>query len=710
MRCDGAFFVARKPPHLPTNTTPPMKPRLLLGILLISAMPAVAQVPNQLNYQGRVSVSGINYSGPGQFKFALVGPEENTAVTATATPTIQGGFGDEMGPRVTAITVIDGGSGYLTAPAVTITDNGGTGSGATATAVIDANGVVTSITVDTMGTQYSNDTVVTLEAPPENLQRATRWSNDGTSTMGSEPTDSVEIPVSGGLYAVALGNTTLPNMTTLPENLFAEYGELYLRVWFNDGTNGFQLLSPDQRLLTAPYSMFAATVPDGSITSQKIASGAVGEAQISAGAVGSSQLAPGAVSAANINAGAAPLSGQVLSYNGADFHWTTPGGSGTGWGLDGNAAASGKFLGTTDATDLEFRTNNISAFSIRSSDQNFIFPQIPSNLLDFRATNSGLGIYGTNPGLFGDTLGRTFAGLDIDGPVLYGEGSSGGGALGVTYETGGTAPFYFDSTLVEEPVLTWQAETGNGSTVHIGNRTANGDPKLIRFGDGNFIHIGENGADDTLELKANKVSLLPTSGFMTVGGIGNEQASLGGDGNGDVELGSTNPATTLVALYNRGSNQLMNLSCRDASVRTLTIYGGADLAEPFAMSHENVEPGSVVIIDEENPGKLRMSHAAYDKKVAGIVSGADGINPGISMIQENMLEAGKNVALSGRVYVKANNSAGDIQPGDLLTTSANPGEAMKASDHDRAQGAILGKAMTRLSDASGKVLVLVTLQ
>lgn len=145
-------------------------------------------------------------------------------------------------------------------------------------------------------------------------------------------------------------------------------------------------------------------------------------------------------------------------------------------------------------------------------------------------------------------------------------------------------------------------------------------------------------------------------------------------------------------------------------VKALRITGGADLAEPFAMSHENVEPGSVVVIDDVNPGKLRMSHAAYDKKVAGIVSGADGIKPGISMIQEDMLEAGENVALSGRVYVKANNSAGDISPGDLLTTSAIPGEAMKASDHDRAQGAILGKAMTKLSDESGKVLVLVTLQ
>jgi hypothetical protein len=80
------------------------------------------------------------------------------------------------------------------------------------------------------------------------------------------------------------------------------------------------------------------------------------------------------------------------------------------------------------------------------------------------------------------------------------------------------------------------------------------------------------------------------------------------------------------------------------------------------------------------------------------------------MIPEDMLEAGENVALSGRVYVDANNASGAIEPGDLLTTSNIPGQAMKVADHERAQGAILGKAMTSLDQGSGRVLVLVTLQ
>jgi hypothetical protein len=147
-----------------------------------------------------------------------------------------------------------------------------------------------------------------------------------------------------------------------------------------------------------------------------------------------------------------------------------------------------------------------------------------------------------------------------------------------------------------------------------------------------------------------------------------------------------------------------------ASVCTLTIRGGCDLAEPFKMKEEALEKGSVVVIDQEHPGQLKRSVQAYDKRVAGIVSGANGINYGISLHQEGMLEGGENVALSGRVYVLADAGNGEIEPGDLLTTSDIPGYAMKVTDPAKAQGAVLGKAMSGLAKGHGTVLVLVTLQ
>jgi hypothetical protein len=148
------------------------------------------------------------------------------------------------------------------------------------------------------------------------------------------------------------------------------------------------------------------------------------------------------------------------------------------------------------------------------------------------------------------------------------------------------------------------------------------------------------------------------------------------------------------------------------SVTTLTITGGSDLAEPFKITAQagDVPQGAVVVIDDKNPGQLKLTDQPYDTRVAGVVSGANGIHPGIQMHQQGLLEGGKNVALTGRVYVMADAANGPIKPGDLLTTSSTPGEAMKVTDHVRAQGAILGKAMTSLAHGRGLVLVLVTLQ
>ena len=68
------------------------------------------------------------------------------------------------------------------------------------------------------------------------------------------------------------------------------------------------------------------------------------------------------------------------------------------------------------------------------------------------------------------------------------------------------------------------------------------------------------------------------------------------------------------------------------------------------------------------------------------------------------------VALTGRVYVKADATSAPIRPGDLLTTADTPGFAQRVSEHDRSVGAILGKAMTGLERGQGLILVLVSLQ
>lgn len=157
------------------------------------------------------------------------------------------------------------------------------------------------------------------------------------------------------------------------------------------------------------------------------------------------------------------------------------------------------------------------------------------------------------------------------------------------------------------------------------------------------------------------------------------------------------------------------------TVKVLEINDGADLSEQFeikpASNSESgamplqIQPGLVVAIDPNNTGKLVVSSLAYDRRVAGIISGAGGVKPGLLMSQSGSIADGSHpVALTGRVYCWADASNGPISPGDLLTTSNVSGHAMKATDQLKAQGAIIGKAMTELKQGRGLVLVLVTLQ
>jgi len=147
------------------------------------------------------------------------------------------------------------------------------------------------------------------------------------------------------------------------------------------------------------------------------------------------------------------------------------------------------------------------------------------------------------------------------------------------------------------------------------------------------------------------------------------------------------------------------------STDVLEIRGGSDLAEPFPVSNDEELPaGGVVVIDENNPGHLKLSTEPYDKRVAGVVSGAGGIKPGLTLKQEGFMEGNQNIALAGRVYVLAITENGAIKSGDLLTTSSTPGHAMKATDSSKSNGAIIGKAMTELEQGQGIVLVLVNLQ
>jgi hypothetical protein len=198
-------------------------------------------------YQGRVTDNGTNFNGTGQFEFALVTGTNGQQATATAN---MGGVSPSE--FVSTITVNISGSGYSVAPIVTL--SGGGGLGATASASV-SGGIVTGITVLTPGSGYSSAPTVTIAPPAPDY--TTHWSNDGTSVNGSEPSTAVSVAVSQGLFTVILGNTSLANMTAIPTGIFSAETNLQLLIWFNDGVNGFAMLTPPQNLTPAPYAIQA---------------------------------------------------------------------------------------------------------------------------------------------------------------------------------------------------------------------------------------------------------------------------------------------------------------------------------------------------------------------------------------------------------------------------------------------------------------------
>jgi formylglycine-generating enzyme required for sulfatase activity len=107
----------------------------------------------------------------------------------------------------------------------------------------------------------------------------TDWSNDGTSAAGGEPTAAVSLAVSRGIFSVNLGDTTLANMATIPASVFAN-SAVYLRVWFNDGTNGSVRLSPDRRVTSVGYALYATTAASANAVAAENVTGTLALAQL----------------------------------------------------------------------------------------------------------------------------------------------------------------------------------------------------------------------------------------------------------------------------------------------------------------------------------------------------------------------------------------------------------------------------------------------
>jgi hypothetical protein len=154
-----------------------------------------------------------------------------------------------------------------------------------------------------------------------------------------------------------------------------------------------------------------------------------------------------------------------------------------------------------------------------------------------------------------------------------------------------------------------------------------------------------------------------------------------------------------------------DVKAKNVHVTEDITLSNSDCAEEFDLEDSSTGeplPGSVMVIGDE--GSVRLSTSAYDKRVAGVISGAGAFKPGITLGRQSSDRRRPAIALMGKVFCKVDTVNGPIRVGNLLTTSGTPGHAMKATDPLRAFGAVIGKALGGLERGRGMVPILVVLQ
>jgi hypothetical protein len=426
----------------------------------------------------------------------------------------------------------------------------------------------------------------------------------------------------------------------------------------------------------------------------------------------------------DVLAGLSCANGQVAKWNSGAGQWQCAndltGAGGDSWSLTGNSGTnpSTNFLGTTDNQSLVLKTNGTERMRIDASGNVGIGTSSPTERLyvlgaavfDFGST--GELIAGTpaaaGPGViaYAPNGNRRDIRFSNDGIGLLASSSSSSPSSehGIRIDEGGR---------VGIGILSPSAET----QLHVRTNTNDNFGVLV---DASGTAGSEIGLHTAISKFASLVKNAYYAGgwnrFDTSSGAFLQQVAPDGTVDFSTAASGANPISwqkrlTLFAAGPVAGQFKGNLRVLSATTgATVVELGeGLDYAEGFDVSsHEDIGPGTVLIIDPHDPGKLAISGEPYDSKVAGVVAGANDLGSGVRLGGDQF---DYDVALAGRVYANVDATYGEVSPGDLLTTSPTPGYAMVVKDYSEAQGAILGKAMQGLAHGEkGQILVLVTLQ
>jgi hypothetical protein len=260
-----------------------------------------------------------------------------------------------------------------------------------------------------------------------------------------------------------------------------------------------------------------------------------------------------------------------------------------------------------------------------------------------------------------------------------------------------------------------------------GDNTADGDGVL---GETSHAGIGVHGAGD-----AGIGVLGECNGGRGVVGVSKTATGVEGDSTDGIGVWGTSvnsegihaethsTVTAALAAYQKNpASDSAALYAKHDGRRTAAFFEGnvlisghieflqaADCAEDFDISAEScAEPGTVMALDDE--GNLRESCQPYDKRVAGVISGAGSYKPGLVLDKQQAQHSRRPIALLGKVFCKVDAQFGCIKVGDLLTTSPTVGHAMRADDPVKAFGSVIGKALRPQADGQGLIPILIALQ
>jgi hypothetical protein len=286
-------------------------------------------------------------------------------------------------------------------------------------------------------------------------------------------------------------------------------------------------------------------------------------------------------------------------------------------------------------------------------------------------SQAGFGVKGTAPGtgVFGESSGGWMG--------VYGHSTSENGGAGVMGEAVGVGTYGKSSTA--HGVMGESASTTGGAGIW-GKAVGPGAVGLSETWHGTYGETKSTtgGAAIRGEHKAGGFGVSGESLEANGVGVHGKGARLAAFFEGDVEV--------------TGDIRLLN----------------ADCAEDFDVDTEDIEPGSVLVIADED--RLRCSTQSYDRRVAGVVSGAGSYRPGLVLDNQGPSARRRPLAMVGKVFCKVDADHGPIEVGDLLTTSDTPGHAMAARDGARMMGAVIGKALRPLPQGQGLIPILVGLQ